>query len=161
MAFGTGQHETTRLCLEMMTKYPTPTRFFDVGTGSGILAIAAKLLGANFVCANDIDAECMAVAADNAKNNLVHDIEFLSTPVSQIQEKNFDMIVANIQSQPLKLLVSEIIKRVHPQGVVILSGILVSEKEDFIEFLRQNNATVVNTQNLNDWCAIVCQKTAQ
>ena len=66
MAFGTGQHETTRLCLEMMINYPVAERFFDVGTGSGILAIAAKLTGAKFVFGNDIDPECMAVALENA-----------------------------------------------------------------------------------------------
>ncbi len=157
MAFGTGQHETTRLCLEMMLHYPTPQRFFDVGTGSGILAIAAHLSGAQYVLGNDIDPECMLVANENSKNNKTNSIQFTNKSVFEITEKNFDMIVANIQSKPLKTLVPQILTQVSSEGVVILSGILGAEKEDFINFLNQNHAIVVETLDLNHWCVIVCK----
>lgn len=157
MAFGTGQHETTRLCLELLTHYPVPERFLDVGTGSGILAIAAQLLGAKCVIGNDIDPLCMAIAQNNAKKNGLNHIQFLNQSLWQIAEKNFDMVVANIQSRPLKTLVPAILKKVKENGFVILSGILTLEKEDFISFLNENQAVILNTLNLNDWCAIVCQ----
>lgn len=157
MAFGTGQHETTRLCLETMLNYKVPQRFLDVGTGSGILAIAAKLLGAQFVFGNDIDPECMAIAYENAKNNGVNDIQFSNSPVAEIQENNFDMIIANIQCKPLKLLVPGILKRLAQNGIVIFSGILVTEKEEFIQFLQENGTKIIESPDLNHWCAIVCQ----
>lgn len=158
MAFGTGQHETTRLCLEIMSTYPVSARFLDVGTGSGILALAAKMLGAQFVLGNDIDPDCMPIAQENAKKNGVQGVTFTNCPVAQIQENNFHMIVANIQARPLKTLVPEILKRVSPNGIVILSGILVEEKNDFVEFLMQNNARVLDTKDLNHWCGIVCKQ---
>jgi ribosomal protein L11 methyltransferase len=157
MAFGTGQHETTRLCLELMAQKNTPKRFFDVGTGSGILCLAAKMMGAHFVLGNDIDPQCKHVAEENAQKNKVTGIQFSDLPISEISENNFDLIVANIQSRPLKTLVPDILKRVAPQGEVILSGILVSEKEDFIAFLKEHNSNVIETKDLNHWCALVCQ----
>jgi ribosomal protein L11 methyltransferase len=158
MAFGTGQHETTRICLEMMLTYPAPKRFFDVGTGSGILAIAAKMFGAEFVFGNDIDPECMAVANENIIKNNVTGITFTPVPVAEVPENNFDLIVANIQCRPLKKLVPEILKRLSEHGVVIFSGILVSEKEEFIEFLELNDGKVIDHRDLNHWCGIACQK---
>jgi ribosomal protein L11 methyltransferase len=157
MAFGTGQHETTRLCLEMMSNYSVPQRFLDVGTGSGILAIAAKQLGTQFVLGNDIDPECMAVARENAKNNYVETIQFTNKAIFDINEKSFDMIVANIQSKPLKILVPEILKRLDSTGVLILSGILVEEKSDFVDFLNQQGVKVTEIKDLNHWCSIACQ----
>jgi ribosomal protein L11 methyltransferase len=157
MAFGTGQHETTRLCLELMLKVPVAKRVFDVGTGSGILAIAAKKLGSQFVLGNDIDPECMAVANENTKNNLVDGIIFVSDAISNINEFNFDLIIANIQSRPLKVLIPDILKRATNSARIILSGILVAEKEDFIQFLSERGARVVCVEVLNHWCAIMCE----
>ena len=157
MAFGTGQHETTRLCLEVMSTFPLPKRFFDVGTGSGLLAIAAKKLGTDYVYGNDIDPDCLPVAKENVEKNSVSEIHFSNLPVNEIQESNFDMIVANIQSRPLKILVPEILKRLSKNGTLILSGILVSEKDDFKSYLDQQGAEVVQTKDLNHWCAIVCR----
>ncbi len=158
MAFGTGQHETTRLCLEMMLDYPPPARFLDVGTGSGILCIAAQLWGAQFILGNDIDPECMAVAKENAHKNGVENIEFVPVPIHDIHEKEFDMVIANIQSRPLKKLIPNILQRTAKKGVVILSGILGIEKEEFCEFLQSNHARVLKTQDLNHWCVIVCER---
>jgi ribosomal protein L11 methyltransferase len=158
MAFGTGQHETTRLCLDRMAHFSVPKRFFDVGTGSGILAIGAKMLGAEFVLGNDIDPECEQIANENAQKNNVTGLHFVSKPISEVKEKDFDLVVANIQSTPLKTIVPEILKRVTLDGHVILSGILVSEKEEFVSFLSQCHAVVVETKDLNHWCAIVCRR---
>lgn len=158
MAFGTGQHETTRLCLEAMLQYKMPERLLDVGTGSGILAIAATKLGAKYVLANDLDSDCMRIATENAEINQTSNIIFTNTAIENILEKNFGMIIANIQSRPLKSIMGSIHDHIADKGIIILSGILVSEMEDFKNFLVQQNVTLVTHHIMGDWCSLVCCK---
>ncbi|KAB8028547.1 50S ribosomal protein L11 methyltransferase [Fluviispira multicolorata] len=158
MAFGTGQHETTRLCLETMLEYKIPLRVMDVGTGSGILAIAAQKLGASSIIANDLDPDCMRIAEENARVNLSENIQFTNTPIEEIEEFGFEMIIANIQSRPLKMIMPSIKNHVADKGIIILSGILVSERDDFLKFLEENNIIFLSTHSMGDWCSIVCTK---
>jgi ribosomal protein L11 methyltransferase len=158
MAFGTGQHETTKICLELLLKVNAHKRVFDVGTGSGILAIAAKMLKAPFVFGCDIDAPSIDIAHANALINNTHGIRFVSTPIAQISETEFDLVFANIQVRPLKMLMDEILKRTAAEGEIIFSGILDSEMDDFCEFLTTKGVCVIERKIMGHWSGVLCTK---
>ncbi len=127
MAFGTGSHPTTRLCLEWLERTVTPgVTVLDYGCGSGILAIAAAKLGAAPVLGVDIDAQAVAAARANAERNRVN-ARFEDS--AQSIRGQFDIVVANILSNPLKALAPAIGAHVRPGGRLALSGIL-SEQAD-------------------------------
>ncbi len=137
MAFGTGGHETTRLCLELleeiMDSMPTllSPSVLDLGTGSGILAMAAVQLGAGKVCAVDIDPLAIEVARENlAINNLSDQVECSTTPLESL-EGCFDVILANILAEELVRLAPHLNQRLAPGGSLVLSGIL-TEKEALV-----------------------------
>ncbi len=131
MAFGTGSHPTTRLCLEWLEKTVTPAcSVFDYGCGSGILAIAAARLGAGKVCGLDIDPQAVEAARANAQRNAVI-AEF--TENSPAFGSTFDVVVANILSNPLRVLAPAICALVRPAGgQLALSGILREQAEEII-----------------------------
>lgn len=137
MAFGTGGHETTRLCLELLERLmddlpplATPT-LLDLGTGSGILAMAAVRLGAGRVCAVDIDPLAIEVARENlAINHLTEQVECSTTPLESLSGC-FDVILANILAEELVRLAPFLVGRLAEGGKLVLSGIL-AEKEAFV-----------------------------
>jgi len=135
MAFGTGTHGTTRLCLEALAglfeRSPAPRKVLDVGTGSGILAIAAAALGAERVLACDIEPDSCRIAAENARLNEVEDRMEVTTEPLQVLEGGFDVVVANILAEENIRLAPELVGRLAPAGVLILSGILL-EKENMV-----------------------------
>ncbi len=135
MAFGTGTHGTTLLCLESLAALyaepPYPARVLDVGTGSGILAIAAAALGAQRVLACDIEPESCRIAAENAaRNGVAHLVEVTEAPLESL-EGGFDVVVANILAEENIRLGVELTKRLAPGGILLLSGIL-TEKESLV-----------------------------
>ena len=131
MAFGTGSHPTTRLCLEWLERTVTPgVSILDYGCGSGILAIAAAKLGAGDVLGVDIDLQAVTAAKNNAETNQVSARFDDSTKEIQGQ---FDIVVANILSNPLKALAPAICSHVRPGGRLALSGILVEQADELIE----------------------------
>jgi len=134
-AFGTGTHETTQMCLQFLEEAfdgtPTPRRVLDVGTGTGILGIAAALLGAPFTLGIDVDPKGVEVAGENARVNGVEDrFHVATTPLSCV-EGRYDLILANVLAEILSDLKQEIADRLEPGGKLILSGIL-SEKGDWV-----------------------------
>lgn len=135
MAFGTGTHGTTRLCLEALAalfeERSAPKRVLDVGTGSGILAIAAAALGARRVLACDIEEEACRTAAENARlNGLAERIEVTGQPLEAL-EGAFDVVLANILAEENVRLADELVGRLAPGGTLVLSGIL-QEKEALV-----------------------------
>jgi len=158
MAFGTGQHETTRLCLEIMLDLPRPVRVLDVGTGSGILAIAARMLGATHVLGNDIDAESVHIAAENALVNGVDQVVFTETPVHELPDEKYDLILANIQYKPLLRVMPDILKKADAQTKILISGILVTEIEEFTRYLDGQGVHVISWRPMGHWTGIVCEK---
>ena len=137
MAFGTGGHETTRLCLELLEQVMEKNEpvaapsLLDLGTGSGILAMAASLLGAGRILALDIDPEAADVARENlALNQLSERIECGTVPLESLAER-FDIILANILAEELVRLAPYLTERLNPGGALILSGIL-AEKEPLV-----------------------------
>jgi ribosomal protein L11 methyltransferase len=133
LAFGTGSHPTTRLCMEWLEANPAPGKtVLDYGCGSGILAMVAKKVGAGEVVGVDIDPQAIESAADNAERNKC-DIEyFLPDTFAQSKhaEQKFDIVVANILSSPLKLMAPMLSGRVAPGGALILSGVLARQAEE-------------------------------
>jgi ribosomal protein L11 methyltransferase len=130
MAFGTGTHPTTSLCLEAIggaLRARPGARVLDVGTGSGLLAIAAARLGAARVVATDNDPVALAVAAENAGRNGVT-LELSGEPPDRL-EGEFDLVVANILANTLAELAPGIARRLAPGGTLLLSGILAGQED--------------------------------
>ncbi|HEX8979108.1 MAG TPA: 50S ribosomal protein L11 methyltransferase [Parasulfuritortus sp.] len=128
LAFGTGSHPTTRLCLQWLEANLRPGEtVLDYGCGSGILAIAAAKLGAGHVVGVDIDPQAVEAARDNAERNGVQADFRLS---GDLPERTYDVVVANILTNPLKALMPLLAARARPGGRIILSGILDSQAEE-------------------------------
>ena len=131
MAFGTGTHPTTALCLAALSQLLAArpgASVLDVGTGSGLLAIAARKLGAGRVAANDVDPVAVEVARENAERNGAA-LELTAAPIEAI-DGPFDLVVANILANTLVELAPAIAARVVPGGRVLLAGILVPQEDD-------------------------------
>jgi ribosomal protein L11 methyltransferase len=130
LAFGTGSHPTTRLCLEWLEAHIGPgIDLLDYGCGSGILAIAAARLGAGRVAGVDIDPQALVAAADNARRNGA-DIAF--TGVDALGPGRYSRVVANILANPLRALAPALAARVRGGGWLALSGILVDQADELI-----------------------------
>lgn len=130
LAFGTGTHPTTRLCLEWLARQtPSQLSVLDYGCGSGILAIAAAKFGAGPVVGVDIDPDAVLATEANAAAN---DVTVQAGLPDKVADAQFDIVVANILSAPLKLLAPAIAAHVKPGGWLVLSGILDRQAEELI-----------------------------
>lgn len=128
LAFGTGSHPTTRLCMEWLEQHiPENSNVLDYGCGSGILAIVAKKLGAASVIGVDIDKSAVESAHFNAERNHVEAEFYLP---DDAPDGTFKLVVANILSNPLKVMASMLCARVAPQGQLILSGVLERQADE-------------------------------
>ena len=131
LAFGTGTHPTTALCLEWLDGQPLQgTRLLDFGCGSGILAIAGLLLGAERAVGTDIDPQALEASRDNALRNGIPAERFPLYLPPQMPAEQFDVVVANILAGPLVQLAPTITAHVKPGGRLALSGILAEQAED-------------------------------
>jgi len=130
VAFGTGTHPTTRLCLKwLMAHRPRGARVLDYGCGSGVLAIAAARLGAREVIGTDIDAQAIAAARANSQRN---GVAARYTDPNHLPQQRFDVVLANILSNPLRLLAPMLLARVAPGGALVLSGVLQRQADGLI-----------------------------
>ena len=140
VAFGTGSHPTTHLCLQWLdTHVRNDDRVLDYGCGTGILAIAAAKLGAASVIGTDIDPQAVESAAFNAEHNEVA-AKFVLP--GDLPADRYSLVVANILSNPLKLLAPALLGRVAPGGRLVLSGVLARQAEEVIEVYRQTDPAV-------------------
>jgi len=159
MAFGTGTHGTTRLCLEALAAAfesdSPPRRVLDVGTGSGILAIAAARLGADHVLACDIDDEVCRVASENvAANGVDRLVEVTRMPLETLPQ-GYDLVVANILAEENVRLASELVRRLSPGGRLILSGILREKENYVIEGFRSHFPGPPRVSHEDEWSCLV------
>lgn len=139
-AFGTGTHPTTRLCLRWLDAELRPgARVLDYGCGSGILAIAAAKLGARCVVGTDLDPQALATARANSANNAVT-ADY--TAPDRLPAGSFDLVLANILSNPLKILAPALLARVAPGGSLVLSGILERQALELIDAYAAADARV-------------------
>lgn len=161
MAFGSGQHETTRLCMELIEKHTNPgVSVLDVGTGSGILAISALLLGAGHATGIDIDALSVKVAAENAElNGVGHKFTPKHGDLAKDVEGTFDLITANIVADIVIALTPDAVKLLAPKGIYIMSGIIEERKDDVLAVLDNLGFKVVDSKIDRGWCAFAaCKK---
>lgn len=134
LAFGTGSHPTTRLCMEWLEEHVSPgCSVLDYGCGSGILAILAKKLDAGVVCGVDLDPQAIQAAFDNAqRNHCVADYYLPKEFVAAVGNQTFDIVVANILSGPLADMARMLSERVSDGGMLVLSGILLDQVPDVV-----------------------------
>jgi ribosomal protein L11 methyltransferase len=165
MSFGTGEHETTRLCLEMLERIAdTGQRVLDVGTGSGILGISALKLGAKEVIAVDIEGYVVEIAKSNALENGFSD-NFL-TCVGDITDGEFsnnipgefDVICANIVSDVLISSADNIYLKLSDKGYLIVGGIIESRREDVIDSFEESGFVLISEERENDWVSLMLTK---
>lgn len=162
MAFGTGTHATTRLCLEaldeLLDQSAKPLQMLDVGTGSGILAIGAAALGCERVVGNDIDPVACDVARGNvAVNRLQNKVVITTEALEDIQE-SFDLVVANILAEENIRLKEALIRRLVPGGWLVLSGIL-KEKELMVSAaFKTQELTQFPTRIYEEWVCLVFRR---
>lgn len=157
MAFGTGEHETTAMCVKLIEKYLKPSdTVIDVGTGSGILGLAAAKLGAKSVIMTDIDPVAVEAANRNAKLNKVDDVckATLTNLLDGIVGAG-DIVVANITAEVLAFLVKDIRSYVKAGGTVILSGILNDRLEKVINDYEEVGLKTEETLTDGEWSAAV------
>ncbi len=164
-AFGTGSHPTTSLCLEQLEKISlSKNKILDIGSGSGILSVAAKYFGANEICAIDNDYLAINSTESNFRLNFGNqdDLKTYLGPfnslVSKYSLKNFDFILCNILAEVIKGIIPEISNCLKIYGVVILSGILNSQKDEIFELLNASNFQVNDVSSRKDWVCITAQK---
>ncbi len=162
MAFGTGHHETTRSCLMLIEKFADPRpgkRFLDLGTGTGLLAIAAVKLGYEHVVAADNDPEAIEATERNLALNGIRNIQVHLGTISSINGP-FDLIAANIISGVLVSIASDIAARLAPAGAVILSGILTGQEDEVAAAM--NAAGLVLREQLIDgkWVSLLMSHAA-
>lgn len=163
MAFGTGTHDTTRLCMELLEKYITPQdTVLDVGCGSGILAITAALLGANKIIGCDIDEVAVKVAGENAALNGVQDrISFHQGDLTSQVEGSFQIICANIVADVIIRSSEDAGSYLAKDGIFITSGIIDTREQDVLNALEQNGFQVIERRTSGGWVALACKAKVQ
>ena len=153
MAFGTGTHETTRGCLEMLEKYWHGGSLLDIGTGTGILAIAAvKLHPGSRVVGFDVDPEAVAVALENAAiNGVADEIDIEVNKLSSFHGHEFDLVLANLTADVIIPLSQEFPQVLKSQGALIVSGILSEQTDDVRAALESHNLSVIEMKPDGEW----------
>ena len=159
MAFGTGHHPTTRMCMELLEQYIEPgCRVLDLGCGSGILSILAAKLGASEVLGLEIDSTAAAVAASNVEMNGVQDtvkIQEATLPNPHAPLGNYDLLVANVSAKVITDLAEHIVDVVRSGGRSIFSGILDRQRAGVVERMGELGVTFDNGSTDEDWEALV------
>jgi len=164
-AFGTGSHPSTYLCLEKMENiFFSDKKILDIGSGSGILSVAARLLGAKEVCAVDNDYLAINSTKSNFQlnfgnlNNLNTYLGSFNEVIFKNQLEHFDFVLCNILAEVIKGMIPNIYKCLRNNGEVIFSGILNSQKDEIIKILIQNNLKLLDVSTRKDWACISAQK---
>lgn len=164
-AFGTGQHETTRLCIDTLVDHAdarTVTSALDLGCGSGILALAAARLfpAAARLLAADNDPDAVATAAENAEINALDGrLELRTATVDEI-DGTYDLVLANIRPSVLIPIADDLAARLAPGGLLVLSGILVDEADDVAAAYAPTGLRAGPRRVLGEWCALCYERPA-
>ncbi len=160
MAFGTGTHPTTCMCITMIEKYlKKGDSFLDVGTGSGILMVAAAKLGAGKVWGTDNDEVAVDVACKNLMQNKISESTFnviTGNLVDKVTER-FDLVAANIISKAILMLLDDIKKKLVKKGTFICSGIIEDQNSQVLKKMEQLGFHVIEILTQEDWVSIVCK----
>lgn len=157
MSFGTGEHETTKLMLLLLDKYfSNHQKVLDIGSGTAVLAIAAAKLGAHKVLGIDNDEWCLLNGKENAQANSVLDrVEIEQKEISEVEIVDFDLILANINRHILMEISEEIKAKISENGVLILSGLLLNDKDDIEKLYSGKGFELIETLEMNEWIGMV------
>src|SRR5499426_1417334 len=160
MAFGTGTHETTRGCLEMLEKYWEGGSLLDVGTGTGILAIGAiKLRPGSRVVGFDLDPEAVEVALENAAiNGVADEIEIEVNKLSSYHGQEFDLVLANLTADVIIPLSPEFPQVLKPQGALVVSGVLREQAADVRAALEPHHLRVIEIKPDGEWVTMASRR---
>ncbi|SCS24569.1 50S ribosomal protein L11 methyltransferase [Staphylococcus caeli] len=160
MAFGTGDHPTTSMCLKAIEKYVQPSHsVIDVGTGSGILSIAAHLLGVERIKALDVDEMAVRVAKENfQKNHCEQAIEAVPGNLLQEETEKFDVVIANILAHIIEEMIEDAFSTLNEGGYFITSGIIEEKHEAIVKQMKQIGFEIVSINHDNSWVCIVGKK---
>ncbi len=159
-AFGTGTHATTSLCLTLLEKHiNNGVKMLDIGTGSGILAIASTLLGAESAIGVDIDAQSVKTAKENAEINKVEDkCEFIVGDLADKISGKFNVICANIVADVIIKLFDNVADFMEDDAVLIISGIIDLRKDDVLNSASAHGFKIVEENYKDNWCAFTLTK---
>lgn len=159
MAFGTGTHETTNMCINALERYVNSnSTVLDIGCGSGILSIAAAKLGADTVIGVDLDPAAVKVSKENvAQNSMTGFVEIRHGNLMDVISEKADVIVANIIADVIILLSGEVKNYMNPQALFISSGIILSKKEEVKEKLIAEQFEIIEENIKGEWCCIVAR----
>lgn len=167
-AFGTGMHETTQLCIRQIKKYVKPdTVLLDVGTGSGILSIAALKLGAKFACGTDLDPCAITAVKENMEVNGVEADKYTVMLGNIIDDKavqeaagyeKYDMVVANILAEVLVPLTPVILAQMKPGALYITSGIIDDKEETVVKAVKDAGLEVLEVNHQGEWVSVTARK---
>ena len=158
MAFGTGTHETTRMCIQALEKYvKEESTVFDVGCGSGILAIAAAKLGAKLAVGADLDPVAVESSIENVGYNNLNNIEILHGNLVEVIDGKADIVVANILAEIICILTDDVKRVMKDGGVFITSGIIHDRVDMVCEKLEATGFEVIEKNRDGEWNCIVAK----
>ena len=159
MSFGTGHHQTTRLmCSFLLEEDVNSKKVLDMGTGTGILAILAEQLEANSILAVDIEDWSVENTLENAERNACSKIEGRCGDIDSILEKDFDIILANINRNILLRHLPSYSEKLSKNGILFLSGFFNSDSEDLKQAAMQEGLSFIDQKSEENWCALKFQK---
>jgi ribosomal protein L11 methyltransferase len=160
MAFGTGTHATTALCIQLIEAHLVAgNAFLDVGTGSGILMIAAAKLGAGEICGVDNDPVAVTVAEKNLLANGIAHVRLVTGNLVEAIDRTFHVVAANILAEVILVLLHDVACVIKPGGLFICSGIIAAKKDAVLSALRDNGFAVVEILEKEGWVAIAARRT--
>ncbi len=167
-AFGTGMHETTQLCIRQIRKYVTPeTLLLDVGTGSGILSIAALKLGASYAFGTDLDPCAVSAAVENREVNGIDEEQFQVMAGNIMEEETvkeaagyerYHMVVANILAEVLLPLTPVVVKHMRKGGIYITSGIIEEKEDAVVNAVKEAGLELLEVTRQGEWVSVTARK---
>ncbi len=167
-AFGTGMHETTQLCIRQIRKYVTPeTLLLDVGTGSGILSIAALKLGASYAFGTDLDPCAISAAVENREVNGIGEEQFQVMAGNIMEEETvketagyekYHMVVANILAEVLLPLTPVVVKHMKKGGIYITSGIIEEKEDAVVNAVKEAGLELLEVTRQGEWVSMTARK---
>ena len=164
MAFGTGEHATTAMCLRHLADIASVHQhsewsFLDLGTGSGILAMAARLLGATQVLGTDFDPHAIRTAKENASNNSIRNIKFMRSDVLRWKPaRTWEVVASNLFSGVLIEAARVIAGAIAPNGHLILSGVLREQESEVLRAFRREKLRVLNVTRRGKWISALLKR---
>jgi ribosomal protein L11 methyltransferase len=157
-AFGTGTHESTQLTLEAMERWIQPENVvLDLGTGSGILAIAATLLGARTVWGCDNDPVAVEVAQENVERNVPGRIHLMCSSIDAVEEQSVDLLLCNVTADVIAAIYGDIHRVLRPRGIAIFSGILNFQVPGVLQVASAHGHVILEQTTRGEWSALVAR----